>query len=83
MSLPEREARNFGENVRFSGKLLSDSGSLAFFTKPNPGLRVLPAVPARQPDIQFNVPPAFSFPKELSSMIGPFDLMQWQEVSTR
>lgn len=72
----ETEATNFGENIRFSAKLLPDIKSTLILTKPNAVLRVLLTVRKQWPAVESCVSsPAYQFPEHASNVVGFFGVI--------
>jgi uncharacterized SAM-binding protein YcdF (DUF218 family) len=72
----EDQATNFGENIAFVRGLLPDLRRVTFLTKPNSVLRVALTVPIQWPEVTaFVDSPAFSFPQEVSNVIGVFGVI--------
>ncbi|MGB6310006.1 MAG: YdcF family protein [Steroidobacteraceae bacterium] len=72
----EDRATNFGENIAFVRKLLPDLRRVTFVTKPASVLRVALTVPVQWPGVTaFVDSPGFSFPEEVSNVIGVFGIM--------
>jgi uncharacterized SAM-binding protein YcdF (DUF218 family) len=74
--LLEERATNFGENVAFVRKLLPQARRVTFVTKPASILRVALTVPVQWPQVTaFVDSPPFSFPEEVSNVIGVFGVI--------
>ena len=69
--LLETKATNFGENIRFSKKLVPNAQTVTFVSKPNSLLRIKLAAQAQWPRVKALVScPNISFPEEVSNIIG-------------
>jgi len=67
----EKNSTNFGENIIFSKKILSDVKSVMFVTKPSALLRVKLTVEAQWPEVSsFFGCPDIKFPNEISNVVG-------------
>jgi len=74
--LTEEKATNIGENIAFSKELLPEAKVVTFITKPNTILRVKLTVPLHWQDITaYTSCPQFSFPDEVSHIIGVFGVI--------
>lgn len=74
--LIEAEASNLGENIAFSRSIIPEAETVTFITKPNTILRVKLTVPIQWPGVRAQVAcPAFSFPDEISNVIGLFGVI--------
>jgi uncharacterized SAM-binding protein YcdF (DUF218 family) len=72
----EVEATNFGENIAFVRALLPELRRVTFVTKPNSVLRVALTVPIQWPEVTaFVDSPPFSFPQDVSNVIGVFGVI--------
>jgi len=69
--LLEQKSSNFGENIRFSRKLIPEAGTVTFVAKPNSLLRVRLTAKAQWPGLNALVSaPNIRFPDEVSNAIG-------------
>ena len=67
----ESKATNFGENIRFSKKLLPNAQRVIFVSKPNSLMRVKLTVESQWPGIQpYFSSPEIRFPEEVSNIVG-------------
>jgi uncharacterized SAM-binding protein YcdF (DUF218 family) len=72
----EVEATNFGENIGFVRRLVPELRRVTFVTKPNSVLRVALTVPIQWPEVDaFVDSPPFSFPHDVSNVIGVFGVI--------
>ena len=67
----ETSATNFGENIIFTKKLLPETHSAIFVSKPNSLLRVKLVLEAYWPEVESCVSsPAIHFPQQVSNVVG-------------
>jgi uncharacterized SAM-binding protein YcdF (DUF218 family) len=72
----EDQATNFGENIAFVRALFPELRRVTFVTKPNSVLRVALTVPIQWPAVTaFVDSPPFSFPQDVSNVIGVFGVI--------
>ena len=71
MIMVEDQATNFGENIAFARRLVSDAKAVTFVTKPNSVLRVRLTVPVQWPRVTaFVDAPCVAFPDNVSNVVG-------------
>ncbi|TWT32190.1 hypothetical protein KOR34_39510 [Posidoniimonas corsicana] len=67
----EREATNFGQNIKFVRRMMPELRRVTFVTKPNSVLRVQLTAAAQWPEVEAMVDaPPLSFPEDASQAVG-------------